>query len=36
MKLLFINESIFEQQKSPIERRESSFIYIYMTYSKPY
>ena len=29
MKLLFINEDIFEPQKSQIERGESSFIYIY-------
>ena len=30
MKLPFINESIFESQKSSIERGESSFIYIYI------
>ena len=30
MKLPFINESIFESQKSSIERGESFFIYIYI------
>ena len=30
MKLPFINESIFEPHKSPIEIRESSYIYIYI------
>ena len=30
MKLPFINEGIFEPHKSPIEIRESSFIYIYI------
>ena len=30
MKLLFINEDIFEPQKNQIERGESSFIYIYI------
>ena len=28
MKLLFINEGIFESYKSPVERGESSYIYI--------
>ena len=30
MKLPFINESIFEPHKNPIEIRESSYIYIYI------
>ena len=30
MKLPFINEGIFESQKSSIERGESSFLYIYI------
>ena len=32
MKLPFINESIFESQKSSIERGESSYIYIYKAF----
>ena len=30
----FINESIFEPHKNPIQRGESSYIYIYMDYGQ--